>query len=310
MRIILGSGILVSLLLISSPVLLNAQEAPATEYKLLEKIPLGPGGQTQEKTNTFEYLPSLFRMMIGLAGILAVVMIILGGIKYMSTDAWSEKSEAQKTINNALGGLLLVISSWLILYTINPRLIEINLDPEKQDVCNEEGVCNELPGLPSITNTTCLGCTNPQIAQKPPMSAPGVCSAPGGCGCAYPGPCQIESGLSTKLTNFNAALKSQDPSLQILITEMYPPTRQHQASCHQSGACVDARFYQESKANDPANIKLFIEKAAAAGLRAEYEVTSEARADEIRKATGLSASQVKHIGGITGNHFSVYNQGG
>lgn len=302
MRIILGSGILVSLLFMASPILLNAQEAPATEYKLLEKIPLGPGGQAQEKTNTFEYLPSLFRMMIGLAGILAVVMIIFGGIKYMSTDAWSEKNEAQKTINNALGGLLLAISSWLILYTINPRLIEINLNPEKQDVCNEEGVCNELPGLPSITNVTCsLNCQTMSGSFK---------TKPPGEGCRAPGPCQISGPLQSKLENFDKSLKQVDPSLEILVTEMFPPTRQHKDTCHLDGTCVDARFNNISKADDPANIKLFIEKAAASGLNAEFETTTAAKAEEIRKATGLSSSQVFHVPGITGNHFSVYNQGG
>jgi len=61
---------------------------------------------------------------------LAVIMIIWGGIQYMSTDAISGKSEAKNTIQNAIWGLLLAISAWLILNTINPDLVKFNLNIE------------------------------------------------------------------------------------------------------------------------------------------------------------------------------------
>src|SRR3989338_1798208 len=107
--------------------------APApTEYTLLAPIPLqGAGGNPTEKTNAVQYITGLFRLIIGLAGALAVVMLIFAGIKYMSTDAFSGKNEAKEIIENALWGLGLVIASWLILYTINPKLVEINFNIEK-----------------------------------------------------------------------------------------------------------------------------------------------------------------------------------
>ncbi|MFZ2484530.1 MAG: pilin [Minisyncoccia bacterium] len=104
---------------------------PATEYQLLTPIPLGSTCQGNPgqvcKTNAKAYIEGFFVLMIMVAGGLAVLKIVVGGIKYMSTDAFSGKSEAKTTIENAIWGLLLAISAWLILNTINTGLTSFNL---------------------------------------------------------------------------------------------------------------------------------------------------------------------------------------
>ena len=80
----------------------------------------------------------IFNLIIAIAGGLAVLKIIYGGIQYMSTDAFGAKNEAKDTIKNAIWGLLLAISAWLILYTVNPNLVEINLDIPRQGI-NPDG---------------------------------------------------------------------------------------------------------------------------------------------------------------------------
>lgn len=100
----------------------------AAEYELLAPIPLdGADSMPADKTTAERYIKGIFTLIIAIAGGLAVVRIIFGGILYMSTDAFEGKSDAKNTIQNALWGLLLAISAWLILYTINPDLIEFNL---------------------------------------------------------------------------------------------------------------------------------------------------------------------------------------
>lgn len=74
------------------------------------------------------YIQGLFRILIGVAGMLAVLMISIGGFQYMSTDAVYGKSEAKERITYAIGGLLLAIVSWLILNTINPELLKTDLN--------------------------------------------------------------------------------------------------------------------------------------------------------------------------------------
>ena len=100
----------------------------ATEYELLAPIPLdGADSEPAETTNAEQYIEGIFTLIIAIAGGLAVVRIIFGGIQYMSTDAFEGKSEAKNTIQNAIWGLLLAISAWLILFTINPDLIKFDL---------------------------------------------------------------------------------------------------------------------------------------------------------------------------------------
>ena len=78
--------------------------------------------------------------MIAIAGGLAVIMIIFGGIKYMSTDAFGGKNEAKNIIENAIWGLILAMSAWLILSTVNPNLVNFNLKIPVQKISEKPPV--------------------------------------------------------------------------------------------------------------------------------------------------------------------------
>jgi hypothetical protein len=128
-------NILISVALISVffPINLSATEPPPstpkvdrTEYELLAPIPYVET-TAEGKTTAAEYIPGAVKLVIILSGVLAVVMIMFGGIQYMSTDAISGKSDAKKTIQNAFWGLGLVLGAFLILNTINPALLNINI---------------------------------------------------------------------------------------------------------------------------------------------------------------------------------------
>lgn len=100
----------------------------STEYKLLTPLPIGPNNTNAEIVTAETYIPGIIMLIIGIAGVLAVVKIIFGGIQYMSTDAIGGKSEGKTHITNALWGLLLIISAYIILFTINPNLVNLNLE--------------------------------------------------------------------------------------------------------------------------------------------------------------------------------------
>lgn len=107
----------------------SPEPQPATGYQPLAPLPpqFFPG-QGADKYLLPSYLSGMFKILIAVSGLLAVVMIVIGGIEYMSTDAISGKSEGKEKITNAVLGLLLALVSWLILYTINPKLLEFNLN--------------------------------------------------------------------------------------------------------------------------------------------------------------------------------------
>lgn len=87
------------------------------------------------------YLQQMFTFAVGLASVLAVVMIVIGGIQYMTSEVVTDKSDAVKKIQGAVLGLLLAISSVLILKTINPDLL--NLDVIKDGVTVDGGTLIE-----------------------------------------------------------------------------------------------------------------------------------------------------------------------
>ena len=67
-----------------------------------------------------------FALMIG--GILAFGVIVFGGIKYMaSAGNPSGQTEGKEWIWGALTGLLLLAGAYLVLHTINPQLVNLNL---------------------------------------------------------------------------------------------------------------------------------------------------------------------------------------
>jgi len=76
-------------------------------------------------------LNSWFRIGIALAGMLAVVMIVLGGFQYATTDSLFDKEEGKGKIQNALWGLLLALTTWLIVSTINPALANCTINAKE-----------------------------------------------------------------------------------------------------------------------------------------------------------------------------------
>ena len=78
-----------------------------------------------------EYMSTLFTTFIAIAAALAVLMIVWGGIEYISSFSGSGKEQGKERITNAVFGLILAVSAFLILQTINPDLISsgtLNLD--------------------------------------------------------------------------------------------------------------------------------------------------------------------------------------
>lgn len=128
-------------------------------YSLLAPL---PGLTNVKNTRIGEYINLIIPIIIGIAGVLAVVMIVVGGIQYMTTDAFAGKSDARETITKAIIGLLIALGSYVILKTINPNLLQI--EPNIQTI--EYSVEDAPPTLLSngtfqgLTDTSVSGITN------------------------------------------------------------------------------------------------------------------------------------------------------
>ena len=105
----------------------NRIESRATQGKYYPLVNI-PGTSNQAQGDIGSLANALFRIGIILAALLAVIMVAIGGVQYMTTDAVSGKSEGKDRIFNAVLGLILALLIWVILNEINPRIIQ-NLNP-------------------------------------------------------------------------------------------------------------------------------------------------------------------------------------
>ncbi len=91
--------------------------------------PNGVGPPSPTVSSLPDYLVAIFKLTLGLAAVMAVVQITIGGVEYMSTDAISGKENGKERITQAIYGLLLAIGAWLILYTVNPKTLDFSFNP-------------------------------------------------------------------------------------------------------------------------------------------------------------------------------------
>ncbi|MDB5254097.1 MAG: seg [Parcubacteria group bacterium] len=282
--------ILIVAFLSFSPVIpVSAECNPGADgYCLLAPIPIV--SDASGKASIVSYIPGMYKLLIGLAGVLAVLKLIFAGIKYMSTDAFSGKESSKDDIQNALIGLLMAFSAWIILYTVNPKLVEFNLTIPGEaggaalgnglgDVENPTGDPNDPTIDQAHGNNPASGCSRcvklpSTINQKLPADQ----KSPDGAGCAGAGPCVVDPFLSIKLKNLDAQLKTDGLTWQ--VTEMFPPVANHEDSCHkpgpEAGKCVDVAL--RSDATNPANVvRFFVDINHNVGPSFQWEVKDETR---------------------------------
>lgn len=77
-----------------------------------------------------DYVSRIYTWGIGLAALLAVLMIVIGGAEYiMAAGSFGEAEAGKNRIKSAVMGLILLLSISLILSIIGSRLTNISLDP-------------------------------------------------------------------------------------------------------------------------------------------------------------------------------------
>lgn len=182
-----------------------------TAYALGEYTPLAPlpgtqiTGNAAGQTNLETYIPAIFRLSIGIAAVMAFVAITFGGIMYATADALANKSQGREIVTNAIVGLLLVLGAWIILYTINPKILRFDLSISDitytnssatpivgsrvmtaAEIADDATVRSQLAGI-SVNNGPCLlgqtrGCTN--LNGLPPGAIQALKTLDVDCGCS------------------------------------------------------------------------------------------------------------------------------
>lgn len=102
--------------------------AAGQTYQPLQNVKLPNGGGNLFNPNIVPYLQNIFSFSVAIAGGLAVIMIVIGGIKYMMSEAITDKGDAKDQIQSAVKGLLIALTAYVLLYTINPDLVKLRFN--------------------------------------------------------------------------------------------------------------------------------------------------------------------------------------
>lgn len=91
------------------------------------KTSIAIGGK-KEFTNLGDYIKTIYNYALAALGILAVVIIILSGVQWITSAGNSETiSQSKKRIGGAIIGLFIAYMSFNILNSINPALVNLRL---------------------------------------------------------------------------------------------------------------------------------------------------------------------------------------
>jgi len=119
-----------------------SQIAQAANYDLQVPLP----GVSGTVSGPGQYIRAIFTFGLSIVGIAALWAIVIGGFKYLrSGGSETRKTSGKEWIWGAVIGLVLMLCSWLILNTINPkltslsepRLMAITLEPHRGLSYNE-----------------------------------------------------------------------------------------------------------------------------------------------------------------------------
>lgn len=125
-------------------------KAHAAEFKMEEINTNLPGGTSS--TSPIGIISDIYKFALSISGILAVGVIIYGGVRYISSPGSpSGQSDAKEWIISALLGILLLAGAYFVLNIVNPELTILRM-PELNDV--KLATSTPTPGDGSVFNET------------------------------------------------------------------------------------------------------------------------------------------------------------
>jgi hypothetical protein len=94
-----------------------------------------------------QYINNFYLFALIIAGILALLTLIAGGVLFITSGAVDTKNNGKQLMAGALWGLALVVGAFVILKTINPRLVELDNPGGELQRAYVQG-CSEMTELP------------------------------------------------------------------------------------------------------------------------------------------------------------------
>ncbi len=213
------SLIILFTILTALPVIVFAQ----VQYTTLAPLPGISASETIDEGFLSKYLNIIYILGISLCTALAVLMIVVGGVQWASSDAWSGKQEGKERIWAAVLGLFIALGSYVILNTINPALLNTELN------FGEGTTSEELQSTPVGEKTP----EEKRVAETTPTTRPQADPT-------YQPQFNEDGTLNVRSTYYYAGESNSDPDTDALRSSTGTPLRP--ATATQVGvAAVDPR---------------------------------------------------------------------
>lgn len=121
------------------------------DYTPMEKI---PGFDATGDFST--YILAIYKFGIWTIGLSALLMIMIGGFMYITSAGNNASMEKAKgIITDAIIGIIMALSAYLLLYIINPELVKIKAISTSGTSSN-----NSNTGIGSTSSSLATGCSN------------------------------------------------------------------------------------------------------------------------------------------------------
>jgi hypothetical protein len=208
----------------NDPVIFDPQKGNGEKvdevYKLLAPIP----GLEFAPTNIGEYFNTIFNIAIGICAVLAVIMMIIGGVQYMGVESIFGKTKAKEQITSAIFGLLIALGAFALLNTINPALLGgggVTIEQVSAEIDEELVPWTEYQSGDNVT-----GCPEGFVDVVVTGTTPNKIN--------------VCKSISTNLTNMITAAKTNTPSLKLSGSGSRSMARQQQL--REQNQCADPKL--------------------------------------------------------------------
>jgi hypothetical protein len=95
---------------------------------LAQNIPLSvPFGSTNSVTGLPQYIATGYRFLVGIVAIVATIMVVYGGFRYLIGSATEDVKTGKEIITDAIIGMIIVLGAYVILYTVNPATLTLQM---------------------------------------------------------------------------------------------------------------------------------------------------------------------------------------
>lgn len=109
--------------------------------------------------NFADYVGLVYQYLMGFSMTVAIVFLMIGGLRYVLGASSGDVTKAKKMMTNAVEGFVLLMFAYVILYTVNPQLLKLQVPklPMLRQVTIVSGNdCGTIMGLAANSTPTII----------------------------------------------------------------------------------------------------------------------------------------------------------